>query len=215
MTYRPRPVGSCGGAEAILVGMAVQVTHDDVIGDVARGGREVAPRPETLAPVALADMLELLLDFARRAPLGHAHEVADPDVGRDFDEHVDMIARQRPADDGHAHLGADLPDDVAHPRADLAVKHLVTVLGRPDDVIAMVKKRVTAGRIACRASRRLKPFPTEVGGLIPKAGQSKIRASSLRLVPVRSALGIGPLGRRLTQSLTQFSLVETIIIYYQ
>jgi hypothetical protein len=46
-----------------------------------------------------------------------------------------------------------------------AVKHLVTILGRPDDVIAMVKKRVTASGISnsrytgyC-ASRRLKPFP--------------------------------------------------------
>ena len=94
MTYRPRPVGSCGGAEAILVGMAVQVTHDDVIGDVAGSGREVAPVPEALPPVALANVLELLLDFARRAPLGLAHEIADPDVGRDFDEHVDMIPRQ-------------------------------------------------------------------------------------------------------------------------
>ena len=64
MTDRPRPVGSRGGVEAILLGMVVQVSHDDVIGDVAGGGGEVAPAPETLAPVALADVLELLLDFA-------------------------------------------------------------------------------------------------------------------------------------------------------
>ena len=38
MTNRLMPVGSCGGAEAILVGMAVQVSHDDVIGDVAGCG---------------------------------------------------------------------------------------------------------------------------------------------------------------------------------
>ena len=64
MTDRPRPVGSWGGAEAILVGMAVQVSHDDVIGDLAGGGGEAAPAPETLPPVALADIFELLLDFA-------------------------------------------------------------------------------------------------------------------------------------------------------
>lgn len=58
------PVGSWRGAEAILVGMAVEISHDDVIGDVAGGGREVAPAPEPLAPVALTDMLELLLDLA-------------------------------------------------------------------------------------------------------------------------------------------------------
>ena len=66
MTDRLTPVGSRGGAEARFAGrgMFVQIVHDDIVGNVARGGREVAPRPETLAPVALADMLELLLDLA-------------------------------------------------------------------------------------------------------------------------------------------------------
>ena len=65
MTDRLTPVGSSDGAEAILVCMSVQITHDDVIGDVAGSGREVAALPEALAPVAFADVLELLLDFAR------------------------------------------------------------------------------------------------------------------------------------------------------
>ena len=141
MTDRLTPVDSRCGIEARFDGrgMFVQIVQDDIVGDVAAGGREVAPRPEPLAPVALADMLELLLDLARRAPLGFTHELADPDVGQNFDEHVDMIPRQHPADDGHAHLGANLPDDVAHPRADLPVQHLVAILGRPGDMIAMVK----------------------------------------------------------------------------
>lgn len=45
--------------------MPVEVTQDDVVGDVAGRGGEVSPLPEALAPVALADMFELLLDFAR------------------------------------------------------------------------------------------------------------------------------------------------------
>ncbi len=65
MTNRLMPVGSGGGAEAILVGMMVPVSHDDVIGDVAGGGGEVAPAPEPLAPIELVDVFELLLDFAR------------------------------------------------------------------------------------------------------------------------------------------------------
>ena len=64
MTDRQMPVGSCGGAEAILVGMAVQVSHDDVIGDVAGRCREVAAVPEALTPISLANVLELLLDLA-------------------------------------------------------------------------------------------------------------------------------------------------------
>src|SRR5665647_95896 len=113
MTYRLTPVGSCGGAEAILADMSVEITHDDVIGDVAGSGREVAPAPEPLPPVAFADMLELLLDLARRAALGAAHEVADRDMRRYLDEHMDVVARQGTVDDRHAHLGADLPDDLA------------------------------------------------------------------------------------------------------
>lgn len=63
MTDRLTPVGSCGGAEAILVGMLVEIPHDDVIGDVAGGGREVAALPEALPPIPLADVLKLLLNF--------------------------------------------------------------------------------------------------------------------------------------------------------
>lgn len=65
MTDRLTPLGSWRGAEAVFVAMFVQVTQDSVIGDVAGCNREVAALPEALAPVALADMLELLLDFAR------------------------------------------------------------------------------------------------------------------------------------------------------
>ena len=39
-------------------------------------------------------MLELLLDLARRAPLCPADEVADRDMRRYLDEHMDLIARQ-------------------------------------------------------------------------------------------------------------------------
>ena len=58
------PVGLGRGAEAIFVHMLVEIADDDVIGDVAGGCREVSPAPEPLSPIALTDMLELLLDFA-------------------------------------------------------------------------------------------------------------------------------------------------------
>ena len=69
---------------------------------------------EALAPEALANVLELLLDLARRSPFGHAHEIADPNVGRDFDEHMDMIPRQRPADDGYALQAVSLSEDTVY-----------------------------------------------------------------------------------------------------
>ena len=92
MTYRLTPVGSCGGAEAVLGGVLVEVVGDHVIGDVAGCGREVASLPEALAPVSLADVLELLLDLARRTALGAANEVADRDVRWYLDEQVDVMA---------------------------------------------------------------------------------------------------------------------------
>src|SRR4030095_1218493 len=99
MTYRLTPVGSCGGAEASLGGVLVEIVLDYVIGDVAGGCREVAALPEALAPVAFADVLELLLNLARRAALGAAHEVADGNVGWYLDEQVHVIARQGAVDD--------------------------------------------------------------------------------------------------------------------
>ena len=48
--------------------MSVEIPQDDVICNVAGCGREVAALREALAPVAFADVLELLLDLARRAP---------------------------------------------------------------------------------------------------------------------------------------------------
>ena len=50
-------------AEAVFVGMRIEISHDEVIGGVARGGRKVAALPEALPLIALADVLELLLDL--------------------------------------------------------------------------------------------------------------------------------------------------------
>lgn len=124
--------------------MSVEISHDDVICDVAGCGREVAALPEALAPVAFSDVFELLLDLARRAPLGTTHEVTDRDVRRDFNEHVHVIARQSPVDDGHAHLITDLLDDLAHTEPHITVQHLIPILRCPDEMIAMMKGRVTA-----------------------------------------------------------------------
>ena len=112
----------------MLVGMAVEIARDDVIGNVAGCVREVAALPEALPPVALADVFELLLDLARRASLGPANEVADRDVRWYLDKHVDVIVRQSAVDDRHAHLLADLPDDLPHPEPHRATQYLEPIL---------------------------------------------------------------------------------------
>jgi len=47
-----------------------------------------------VASVAFADVLELLLDFARGAPLGLADDVGDRHMRRDFGKHVHVVLRQ-------------------------------------------------------------------------------------------------------------------------
>lgn len=141
-------VGSSGEDEAILVGMPAQITHDNASRNVVGCGREVAALPEALSPIALADVFELLLDFAGRAPFCAADEVADRNVRRDFDEDMDVVARQGAIDDRHAHLVADLTDDLAHPEPHFAMEHFEPILRRPDQMVAMVKCRVTAAPVA-------------------------------------------------------------------
>ena len=61
---------------------------------------------------------------------------------------MDVIARQGAVDDGHAHFVADLLDDLAHPEADITDEHLVPILRSPDDMVAMMKSRVTTLAVA-------------------------------------------------------------------
>ena len=103
--------------------------------------------PEALAPVAFADVFEFLLDLARGSSLGPAHEVADRYVGRDLDEHVHVITRQSPVDDGHAHLIADLLDDFTHTQTHLAVQHPIPILRRPDEMIAVMKRSTAKPKV--------------------------------------------------------------------
>src|SRR5439155_27054053 len=62
---------------------------------------------------------------------------------RDFHEHMDMFSRQNAGDDLDAKFFAQLPDNRSYPLPQRAFQHLVAILRDPDDVIPMVKNRVT------------------------------------------------------------------------
>jgi alkanesulfonate monooxygenase SsuD/methylene tetrahydromethanopterin reductase-like flavin-dependent oxidoreductase (luciferase family) len=47
----------------------------------------------------------------------------------------------------HTHFTTDLPDNIPHSLPQFPLQHLVAILGDPDDVIAMVKNRMTAGAV--------------------------------------------------------------------
>ena len=108
------------------------------------GGTEIAPCPEMPAPVSLSQFGKLNLDFARGAPLDPPHYVAHRAMGRDRDEHVDMIGGQHPLDDRDPNFLAHLTGNLADPLANRAREHLFTVLGDPNEVIAVMINRVFA-----------------------------------------------------------------------
>src|SRR4029453_8495516 len=68
----------------------------DIVCDVAACGAEVAPGPEGASPVALTKFGELHLNAMRGPALNPAYEIADRNVRRYLDEHVDMLSRQNP-----------------------------------------------------------------------------------------------------------------------
>src|SRR5207342_3692564 len=117
-----------------FIRVALNILKYDVISDVPTGRAEIPSRPESPAPIALADFRKLHLDFVGRTPLGALHQISYGDVGRHRDEHVDVIARQHTLDDLHTHFTTDLPDDVPHPLPQFSLQNLVAILGDPDDV---------------------------------------------------------------------------------
>jgi hypothetical protein len=110
---------------------------------------EKYPLPQKRCPqVSFADMLELLLDVAGGPALGAAREVAGRDMRRDFHENMHVIARQRCVYGLHPQFVANLADDLANPQTHFAMEHLEPIFGCPNDMIAMMKSRVTTSRVA-------------------------------------------------------------------
>ena len=100
--------------------MIGEVLKYQVFGDAAAGCREIAPRPEMAAPIALLDLWKLLLDASRRTSFDPAHDVAQRVLRWHRDEHVDVVFRQNTLDDLNAELSADLANDLTHPAPKLA-----------------------------------------------------------------------------------------------
>ena len=80
--------------------------------------------PKPAAPVSLADMRKFPLHPVRRGALHLAHQVRNRQLRRHQYEHVDVVARQHPAQDVDLVLLAHLPTDVAHTQAHPTGQHL-------------------------------------------------------------------------------------------
>ena len=51
---------------------------------------------------------------------------------------MDMIRRQHASDDLDTVLRTNLTANIAHPQLDIASQHLVAILGRPNEVVAVI-----------------------------------------------------------------------------
>ena len=75
------------------------------------------------------------------AALHQAHEIADRKLRRHRHEHMDIMRREHAPNDLDARLAANLPADAPDAQPDVALKHLVSILRRPDDVVAVIENQ--------------------------------------------------------------------------
>ena len=140
--------------------MLLQVLENDVIGYVAACRARVASGPKPAPPIALAEFGKFLLDFTRRTALHPLHELTDCNMRRNFDKHMDVIVGKNTVYNFHAQFRADLPDDCTDPLAYLPTQNFVPVLGNQNDMVAMMKNRMTSSPV----THSLSP---ENEGLVP------------------------------------------------
>ena len=124
--------------------MPLDIVLDHLVSDVASRASEVTARPHPLAPIVPLDGLELTLHLVAGVPFDTLHELADGDLWRNGDEDVDMICCNNSTDDLHVHLRADLARQVAEAMRNLASKHSLAILRRPDQVQMNSKDTVAA-----------------------------------------------------------------------
>ncbi len=127
--------------------MLPQILENDVIRYITACRAKVASGPKPASPIPFAEFGKFLLNFARGTALHPLHELTDGNMRRDFDKHMDVIAGENTVDDFHAELRANLPDDCTDSLAYFPTQNFVTVLGNPNDMVAMMKNRMTSGRV--------------------------------------------------------------------
>src|SRR5580658_8146526 len=120
------------------------VLRDHVVRDVSRTTAEVATRPQVPSPELLLQVRELGQQMMRRSALEPLHQSADGHLRRQRDQQVHVISRYMPLHDRHLMLPADIPDQIAHPRRNLALQCWPPVLRDPHQMQVDFKYSVRA-----------------------------------------------------------------------
>jgi hypothetical protein len=126
--------------------LVLDVVDPHVVRHVAAAHHPVAPSPQMLAPVTLAQQAELTQQPVRAAALQVLHSARHRQA-RGIDKHVDMVAIDRPCMHHHLVRPRSLAQRFAAASPNVAAKHWVTILRHPDQVILAVPNRVAANGI--------------------------------------------------------------------
>ena len=110
------------------------VLSDHLVGDGARGHREIAARPQVAAPELFAQVGELFEEHAGADPLEPLHDLAHTLMRAVAKQEVDMVACHLPRDNGQFPFHRDFAQEVAHAEGHRPHEYRLAVLRDPDQV---------------------------------------------------------------------------------
>ena len=120
--------------DVLVVGLALDVGLDGLIGYVAAAAAEVAAGPQVAPPERPPQVGKLGEQVVRGPPLQPLDQAASRDLRRARHEEVDVVSGHVPFENLHLLLPADLPDEFADPQADFARQDRLAVFGHPHKV---------------------------------------------------------------------------------
>ena len=173
-----RPAADSGNGKIVVRlrrRLVLDVFRPDLIGDVAAARNPISPRPQVLAPVALAQYPELAQQFVRTPPLQMLYHTRHRQARRDRYKQMNVVAIDRAGVNHHLMCPRRLPQKFPALLSHVATQHLVSVLRHPHQVVFSVPDRMAAALVRlhlrslhrkCRNPSRLKAW----GFLIPYRG---------------------------------------------
>ncbi len=119
--------------------VVLDIFKDSLVSDISAGRAEIAPAPESPAPVPFTQLRKFHLNLTRRPPFHALHEMAHGDMRRNLHKHMNVISTQNTTDNFYIHLCANLANNGPNTFADIPPQHFVTIFWNPNDMVAMVK----------------------------------------------------------------------------
>ena len=112
--------------------------------DIATAPRAVSGRPEVIAPISFGQMRKLLLQPPRRTTFQSLEQICQSQARRIFDVHMNVVFADYAFQYPYVFGIADLNQQVATSRFDVALKDVVTILCYPDNMRSQSAPRVRA-----------------------------------------------------------------------